>query len=295
MTPSARTLYEIARLPQAQGHDGELRPVLGFGRSDRSRRLRTEGLAVLHAPDTKHLRCRPCRSLGDGKGSLRGGALGRGQDRDQADLSAERGHAGASRPGVAQDRRLDGAHGVSEATPGTECRPSWTTWICLTARIRLDGIFGNLRSEDTPLRHSLPRAQGDERIEYHPVDLQALVECALARAKCPLGRNADVIDAGLPWRCLDALDQLRHLPLECLGWPKEVGPEGDEQIAVVALGIRARTGKQSQRLHHQRKPETFVAAERQQRRVVPPLDSLVASPRGRARRLREVTLQAVRV
>src|SRR5215471_17379680 len=89
---------------------------------------------------------------------------------------------------------------------------------------------------------SLPRAQCDERIEYHPVDLQALAECALARAKCPLGRNADVIDAGLPWRRLDALDQLRHLPLECVGWPKEVGPEGDEQIAVVALGIRARAG-----------------------------------------------------
>src|SRR5262249_31061861 len=68
---------------------------------------------------------------------------------------------------------------------------------------------------------SLPRAQGDERIEYHPVDLQALAECALARAKCPLGRNADVIDAGPPWRRLDAVDQLRHLPLECVGWPKE--------------------------------------------------------------------------
>ena len=87
--------------------------------------------------------------------------------------------------------------------------------------------------------------QGDERIEYHPVDLQALAECALARAKCPLGRNADVIDAGPPWRRLDALGQLRHLPLECVGWPKEVGPEGDEQIAVVALGIRAGAGKQS--------------------------------------------------
>src|SRR5262249_38001312 len=109
--------YEIARLPQGQGHDGELRPVLGFGRSDRSRRLRTEGLAVLHAPDTKHLRCRPCRSLGDGKGSLRGGARGRGRDRERADLSAERRRTGASRPGVAQDRGLDGAHGVSEATP----------------------------------------------------------------------------------------------------------------------------------------------------------------------------------
>src|SRR5437588_7364213 len=64
---------------------------------------------------------------------------------------------------------------------------------------------------------SLPRAQCDERIEYRPVDLQALVECALARVKCPLGRNADVVDAGPPWRRFDALDQLRHLPLECIG------------------------------------------------------------------------------
>src|SRR5262245_28789775 len=127
-----------------------------------------------------------------------------------------------------------------------------------------NGIFGNHRSEDTPLRRSLPRAQCDERIEYHAVDFQARAECALARAKCPLGRNADVVDAGPPWRRLDALDQLRYLPLECVGWPKEVGPEGDEQIAVVALGIRARTGEQSQRLDHERKPETFVAAERQQ-------------------------------
>src|SRR5262245_64858317 len=48
-----------------------------------------------------------------------------------------------------------------------------------------NGIFGNHRSEDTPLRRSLPRAQCDERIEYHPVDLQPLVKCALARVKCP--------------------------------------------------------------------------------------------------------------
>src|SRR5262245_61363650 len=41
---------------------------------------------------------------------------------------------------------------------------------------------------------SLPRAQCDERIEYQPVDLQALVECALATAKCPLRRDADVVD-----------------------------------------------------------------------------------------------------
>ncbi len=85
-----------------------------------------------------------------------------------------------------------------------------------------DGIFGNHRSEDTPLRRSLPRAQCYERIEYHPVDLQALAECARAGAKCAFGRNADVIDAGLPWRRFDALDQLRHLAFECVGWPKKV-------------------------------------------------------------------------
>src|SRR6185312_5385358 len=37
----------------------------------------------------------------------------------------------------------------------------------------------------------LPRAQRDKRIEYQSVDLQALPQCALARAKRPLGRNAD--------------------------------------------------------------------------------------------------------
>jgi len=68
--------------------------------------------------ETHQLR-RSCRSLGDGKGSLRGGALGRGQDRGQADLSAERRRTGASRPGVAQDRRLDGPHGVSDFRRGT--------------------------------------------------------------------------------------------------------------------------------------------------------------------------------
>src|SRR5581483_8344548 len=111
---------------------------------------------------------------------------------------------------------------------------------------------------------SCPRAQGDERIEYQPIDLQALAEQAFARAKGPLGGNADLIDAGLPWRRLDALDQLRDLTLEHIGWPDEVGLEGDEQISVVASGIRASPGEQSQRLHHQRQPEAFIAAERQQ-------------------------------
>src|SRR6266481_8965645 len=56
---------------------------------------------------------------------------------------------------------------------------------------------------------SLPRAQCDERIEYHPVDLQALVERALARVKCPLGRNADVVDAGPPWRSEEHTSELQ--------------------------------------------------------------------------------------
>ena len=137
--------------------------------------------------------------------------------------------------------------------------------FCLAARIRLMEFLETTgRKRRYAARRSLPPAQGNERIEYHPVYLQARAECARARAKCAFGRNADVIDAGLPWCRLDALDQVRHLALECGGWPKEVGSEGDEQIAVVALGIQARTGEQSQRLHHQRKTETLVAAERQQ-------------------------------
>jgi len=108
---------------------------------------------------------------------------------------------------------------VSEATPWALGAVPGTRalgrLVILPGRANPTGWnFGNHRSEDTPLRRSLPRAQGDERIEYHPIDLQALAECALARAKCPLGRNADVTDAGLPWRRLDALDQLRHLPLD---------------------------------------------------------------------------------
>jgi hypothetical protein len=53
----------------------------------------------------------------------------------------------------------------------------------------------------------------------------------------PGSNTRNVVDAGLPWRRLDALDQLRHLALECVGWLQEAGSEGDEQIAVVALGI----------------------------------------------------------
>ena len=63
---------------------------------------------------------------------------------------------------------------------------------------------------------------------------------ALPPAVCAAATAAIRHLKGSNWE--DALDQLRHLPLECVGRPKEVGPEGDEQIAVVALGIPATLG-----------------------------------------------------
>src|SRR5436190_894320 len=84
----------------------------------------------------------------------------------------------------------------------------------------------------------------------------------MARARKERVTDPDRIEA----QALSSLSQfqLRHLALECVGWPNKVRSESDEQIAVVALGIQARNGEQSQRLHHQCKTKTFVAAERQQ-------------------------------
>jgi hypothetical protein len=36
------------------------------------------------------------------------------------------------------------------------------------------------------------RAQGDDRIEYQSIEIQALAKGAFAGAKCPLGRDADL-------------------------------------------------------------------------------------------------------
>lgn len=46
----ARPPNEIARLPEAEGPDGPLRPVLGGGRRHRSRHLRAERLALFTRP-----------------------------------------------------------------------------------------------------------------------------------------------------------------------------------------------------------------------------------------------------
>ena len=80
----------------------------------------------------------------------------------------------------------------------------------------------------------MPCAQGDERIEHQSIDLEALAKRAFARAKCPLRRDADLVDAGLARRRLDTFDQLRHPRVENIRRPDEVGPKGDEQVAVVA-------------------------------------------------------------
>src|SRR5215470_4581318 len=113
-------------------------------------------------------------------------------------------------------------------------------------------------------RLSSALAQADERIEDQSIEGQALAKRTFAEAKCPLRRDAYFVDAGLPRRRLDPVNQLRHLPIEDIRYPEEVGPKGDEQVAVVALLLRARPGEQSQRLYHQRQPEAFVAAERKQ-------------------------------
>src|SRR5258708_8022842 len=93
--------------------------------------------------------------------------------------------------------------------------------FCLAARIRLMEFLETTgRKRRYAARRSLPPAQGNERIEYHPVYLQARAECASARAKCAFGRNTGVIDAGRPWCRLDALAQMRHPALESRGCPR---------------------------------------------------------------------------
>ena len=61
------------------------------------------------------------------------------------------------------------------------------------------------------------RSQTNKCIEHQLVDLQAVVERALARAKCSLGWNSNRTDAGLAWRRLDVVDELRHTPFEEVG------------------------------------------------------------------------------
>src|ERR1700738_3984052 len=93
---------------------------------------------------------------------------------------------------------------------------------------------------------SWPRAQRGQRVEHQSIDLETLAQRPFAAARCPLRRNADLVDAGLAWRRLDAFDQLRHLPLENIRRPDEVGPKGDEQVAVIACVLRAGSGEHYQ-------------------------------------------------
>ena len=93
------------------------------------------------------------------------------------------------------------------------------------------------------VRLSSALAQGDERIEDQSIEGQALAKRTFARAKCPLRRDAYFVDAGLPRRCLDPVNQLRHQPTENIRYPEQVGPKGDEQVAVVALLLRAGPGE----------------------------------------------------
>src|ERR1700681_1226666 len=72
-------------------------------------------------------------------------------------------------------------------------------------------------------RLSLARAQGHERIEYQSIEIQALAKGAFAGAKCPLRRDADLVDAALAWRRLDNFNQLRHRRLKTSAGPIRSG------------------------------------------------------------------------
>jgi hypothetical protein len=74
-------------------------------------------------------------------------------------------------------------------------------------------------------------------------DVQCLDDCtiedetldatALPFTEGALRRNADLPDAWLPGRSFNAVDKLRHLPLEFVGRDQQTGIEGDEQKPVI--------------------------------------------------------------
>src|ERR1700751_2930339 len=107
-------------------------------------------------------------------------------------------------------------------------------------------------------RGSLALPQSNQLIEDQSIEGQARAKRACARAKCPLRGDADLVDAGLARCRLDTVDQLRHLPVENIRRPYQVGPKSDEEVAVVAFLLRAGPGEQSQRLYHQRQPKTLI-------------------------------------
>ena len=91
-------LLQIARLPAPLGADGVVRPILGRGGAGRSRHPRRQGLAVPDPADAQHLHREPRGPADRGARAVRRRAEGRGQDRDQPDLSAARRGAGPPRP-----------------------------------------------------------------------------------------------------------------------------------------------------------------------------------------------------
>ena len=104
------TFLQVARLPAPARHDGAVRAIVRPRRSGRSRHFRTEGLAVLHPPVAQQLRRQTHRHGRDGRGPVRGRALGPDENSDQPDLSAEGRRPGSSRPRKPQDHWFDGAH-----------------------------------------------------------------------------------------------------------------------------------------------------------------------------------------
>src|SRR6185437_14378404 len=95
-------------------------------------------------------------------------------------------------------------------------------------------------------------------------DLDAIAKQTFARAECAFRGDADLVDASLARCRLDAVDQLGQAAVENVRRAEQIGPKGDEEVAIVARMLRAGSGEHSQRLYHQRQPKTLVPAERQQ-------------------------------
>src|SRR5258705_8289755 len=112
-------------------------------------------------------------------------------------------------------------------------------------------IILGARAERRAHRIPVDRCSGPRKVHVRESEMPALTGCGSRRCR-------------LAWRRLDTFNQLCHPPVENIRRPDEVGPKGDEQVAGVALLLRAGPGEQSQSLYHQCQPEAFVTAERQQ-------------------------------
>ena len=97
-------------------HPRLVRRVVGRSAAGVGTRPRQHGFAVRHPSEPHSLHADARRTAGDRERPVRHGGGRQGEDRDQPQLSAQRGAAGASRRRGAQDHGIGGADPVSQVT-----------------------------------------------------------------------------------------------------------------------------------------------------------------------------------